>query len=150
MAQEYANIFTIEERKKIISQTIADLRKLKGMSQKEVAAVIGVTQATYSTYERGRTEPPAEIMVRLSYLFDCPVDILMQRDRQYRSASDIAKQMAECKEEFAELGKQLAESGKDAPGMSAMLDMMGKLADALTSYSQTDVAQKALDSTNQD
>lgn len=141
---KYPNIFTIEERKKIIAQTIKTLRISKNLSQKEVAAHIGVSQATFSAYERGRNEPPAEIIVRLSYLFDCPIDILMQRERKYRTPDDVVKQMAECKEQFAEFGKQLVENGMDSHDISSMLDMMGKLADALTSYSQTDTAHKAI------
>ena len=150
MAQEYANIFTIEERKKIISQTIADLRKLKGMSQKEVAAAIGVTQATYSTYERGRTEPPAEIIVRLSYLFDCPVDMIVQRDRQYRNAEELESQLAETGKELEEYQRRINEGGKDAADVSGMIDILGKLVTALTGYSQSDAARKALDITDTD
>ena len=141
---KYQNVFTIEERKKIIAQTIKALRSSKNLSQKEVAAQIGVSQATYSAYERGRNEPPAEIIVRLSYLFDCPIDILMQRERKYRNSDDVARQMTAYKEQFAELGKQMVENGLDSPDMASMLDMMGKLADALTTYSQTDIAQQAL------
>ena len=89
---EYNNLFTVEERKKIIAQSMGELRKSSGLSQKEAAAKIGISQATYSAYERGRNEPPAEILVRLSHLYKCPVDILVQRDRHYRDAKDILKQ----------------------------------------------------------
>ena len=58
----YNNLFTIEERKKIIAQAMRDLRKRSGKSQKQIAAKIGISQATYSAYERGRNEPPAEPM----------------------------------------------------------------------------------------
>lgn len=145
MNEEYTNIFTIEERKKIISQTMAELRKLKGMSQKEAAAAIGVTQATYSTYERGRTEPPAEILVRLSYLFDCSVDILVQRDRQYRNAEELESQLAIIGKELEEYQRQINEGGTDTTDVSGMINALGKLVTVLTGYSQTEAAQKALD-----
>lgn len=146
----YTNIFTIEERKKIIAQTIGELRRSKNLSQKEVAAQIEVSQATYSAYERGRNEPPAEIIVRLSYLFDCPVDMIVQRDRQYRNAEELESQLAEMGKELEEYQRRINEGGKDAADVSGMIDILGKLVTALTGYSQSDAAQKALDITDTD
>lgn len=136
--EKYNNLFTAEERKRIIAQTMGEMRKAKGLSQKEAAAVIGISQATYSAYERGRNEPPAEILVRLSYLFNCPVDILIQRDRLYRDASDALKQAEQYRAEMAQLEEALAENGGDNETAKALLALMGKVNDALT-----EVAQKA-------
>ena len=136
--EKYNNLFTAEERKRIIAQTMGEMRKAKGLSQKEAAAVIGISQATYSAYERGRNEPPAEILVRLSYLFNCPVDILIQRDRLYRDASDALKQAEQYRAEMAQLEEALAENGGDNETAKALLALMGKVNDALTQ-----VAQKA-------
>ena len=91
----YEYQFTTEERKKIIAQTLEEIRKSKGYSQKQIAAFIKVKPTTYNTYESGRTEPPAEILVRLSYLYRRPVDTLVQRDRLHRGALDIQKQLEE-------------------------------------------------------
>lgn len=143
--EKYTNIFTIEERKKIIAQTIGELRRSKNLSQKEVAAQIEVSQATYSAYERGRNEPPAEIIVRLSYLFDCPVDMIVQRDRQYRNAEELQSQLAVIGKELEEYQRQINEGGTDATDASGMINALGKLVTALTGYSQTEAAQKALD-----
>lgn len=131
MQSEYANIFTVEERKKIIAQAIGQLRKARGISQKEAAAIIGVTQATYSTYERGRTEPPAEILVRMSYLFNCPVDILVQKDRLYRDANEALKQAEQYRAEIAQLEAALGDKDGDNETAKALLELMGKLNDAL-------------------
>ena len=84
--------FSAEERKAMIASTLAQIRKVNGYSQKEVAGWIGISQATYSAYERGRNEPPAEILVRLSYLYGCKVDLLIQRDRldkEYKSIQEM-------------------------------------------------------------
>ncbi len=35
-------------------------------SQKEVAEAIGVSTQSYATYERGRNEAPAEVLIRLA------------------------------------------------------------------------------------
>lgn len=139
---KYNNLFTVEERKKIIAQTMGEMRKAKGLSQKEAAAVIGISQATYSAYERGRNEPPAEVLVRLSYLFNCPVDILIQRDRRFRDASDALKQAEQYRAEMAQLEAALAEQDGDNETAKALLTLMGKLTDTLAQTAQrTDIAK---------
>lgn len=143
---KYNNLFTLEERKKIIAQSIGELRKAKGLSQKEVAGEIGVSQATYSAYERGRNEPPAEILVRLSYLFNCPVDILVQRDRQYRDASDALKQAEQLQAQMLQLEEELAKNNGDNETAKAMMELMKKLGEALAQTAQRpDIATKMND-----
>lgn len=140
--EKYENVFTVEERKLIIAQAMRELRKGKGISQKEAAGEIGISQATYSAYERGRNEPPAEILVRLSYLFDCPVDILVQRDRLYRTAGDALKQAAQLRAEIAELEKALVESDNENETAKTMLELLSKLNEALIQTAQRpDIAQ---------
>lgn len=119
--------FTEDERKRMIGQTVASIRKGKNYSQKEVAAMLGVSQATYSTYERGRTEPPIEILVRLSYLFDCSVDILVQRDRLARTNEDAQKQIDELRRQLQECEEQMAANGGDNPMAQAFLESMNAL-----------------------
>ena len=137
----YNNLFTIEERKKIIAQTMRDLRKRSGKSQKQIAAKIGVSQATYSAYERGRNEPPAEMLVRLSYVFGCSIDLLVQKDRVYRDAKEALKQAAQCQGELEKIKTELAgmEGNEEA---KAMVDLLEKFSDILMQTVQdTDVAQ---------
>lgn len=119
--------FSEEERKRIIGQSITTIRKGKNYSQKEVAALLGISQATYSTYERGRTEPSAEILVRLSYLFECPVDILIQRDRLMRTQEDAQKQLDDLKRQLQEAEEQMAANGGDNPVAQAFLESLNKL-----------------------
>lgn len=133
---KYSNLFTTEERKLIIAQTMAELRKAKGLSQKEVAAQIGVSQATYSAYERGRNEPPAEVLVRLSYLFGCSLDILMQRERTYRTAADALKQAEQYRDQLAELKEELSKKEGDTELASAILELVGKLNEAVIQTAQ--------------
>lgn len=137
----YNNLFTVEERKAIVAQAMADLRKVKGLSQKEVAAAIGVSQATYSAYERGRNEPPIEIIVRLSYLFGCPVDILVQKDRLYRDAGDAVKQAEEIQAQIDQLQAEMLANGGDNETAKAMLELLEKLNGAFSQMaSRPDVA----------
>ncbi len=119
--------FTEDERKRMIGQTVSSIRKGKNYSQKEVASMLGISQATYSTYERGRTEPPAEVLVRLSFLFDCPVDVLVQRDRLARTNEDAQKQIDELKRQLQECEEQMAANGGDNPVAQAFLESMNAL-----------------------
>lgn len=140
----YDGSFTVEERKIMTAEMLKELRKVRKLSQKEIAAHLNVPATTYNTYESGRTEPPLEILVRLSFLYDTSLDVIVQRNRTYRTPRDLFKQMTECKDQIADLERELAESGKDASAISGLFDIMGKLADAMTLYSQTEAAQKGL------
>ena len=146
----YKGEFTIEQRKAMTAQALQELRKAKKLSQKEVAAHLNIPATTYNTYESGRTEPPIEILVRLSHLYGMPIDIIVQRDRTYGTAEDVGKQMAAFQEQLAELDKQMAEKGMDTPGVPEFMAVLNKLADAMTAYSQTEAAQKALSNPKQD
>ena len=123
--------FSVEERKRMVAQTMAELRKGKGISQKEAAALIGVSQATYSAYERGRNEPPLEMIVRLSYLFGCPVDWLIQRDRLFRTQRDAAKDIKELRRQMQEFEEHMEENGGDNPTARAFFDTLSHLAEQL-------------------
>lgn len=141
----YNGEFTIEERKAMTAQALQELRKAKKLSQKEVAGHLNIPATTYNTYESGRTEPPIEILVRLSHLYGMPIDIIVQRDRTYTTAEDIGRKMTAFKAELAELDKQISENGTGVPGITDFLNTLNKLADAMTAYSKTEAAQKALD-----
>jgi len=123
--------FSAEERKELISESLVQFRKREGYSQKEIASQIGVSQATYSAYERGRNEPPAEILVRLSYLYHCPLDVLVQRERTAKTRGDAQQQIDELKQQIAEFEKAQAEIPEGLKGLmgdlSALLGEVEKL-----------------------
>lgn len=56
---------------------IKDLREDKDMTQKELAKLLGITQATLSDYEVEKTEPKKDIWIKLASFFDVSVDYLM-------------------------------------------------------------------------
>ena len=140
----YNGEFTIEERKSMTAQVLQELRKAKKMSQKEVAAHLKIPATTYNTYESGRTEPPIEILVRLSFLYGMSIDFIVQRDRTYRTADDLSKQIAEYQEQLAELGQMAAEQGQDTEVVSELLSVMERFMGAFQDYSQTEAVKKAL------
>lgn len=55
-------------------------RKNKGMTQKEVADVLGVGQSTYKNYECGVREPNGDTIVALANLFNVTTDYLLGRE----------------------------------------------------------------------
>lgn len=140
----YNGEFTVEERKAMTAQALRELRKSKKLSQKEVAGELNIPATTYNTYESGRTEPPIEILVRLSHLYGVPVDFIVQRDRTFRTADDLTREIAKYSEQIAELDKVMAEGSVDNPLAVGLISMLGKLTEAMSSLSQTEAAQKAL------
>ena len=140
----YNGEFSIAERKAMTAYTLQELRKAKKFSQKEVAAHLKIPATTYNTYESGRTEPPIEILVRLSHLYGMPIDLIVQRDRTYRSTEDVSRQIAEYRAQLAEFDKQLQEQGPADPMILVMRETLERLANAMETYSQTEAMQKAL------
>jgi transcriptional regulator with XRE-family HTH domain len=56
---------------------VRELRKQKGIQQKELAIEIGVSNATVSDWEHGRKNPSGERLRKLAEFFDVePMDIL--------------------------------------------------------------------------
>ena len=123
--------FSVEDRKQFIAESMTALRKRNKMSQKEVAACIGVSQATYSAYERGRNEPPAEMLVRLSFLFKTPVDVIMQTDRTAKTREDTQAQIDDLKQQMAylqEIKDSIPEQMQGVMGeLGALLNQVEKL-----------------------
>lgn len=141
----YKGEFTVEQRKIMTAQALQELRKAQKLSQKEVAAYLNIPATTYNTYESGRTEPPIEILVRLSHLYSMPIDFIVQRDRTYGTADDVGRQMAEVKAVMQEINQQITENGPSDPNFQMVLDTLNKLADAMSAYVQTDSVKKALE-----
>ncbi len=56
---------------------LKEARKSAGLTQKEVAAVVGVNQNTYSYWENGKTRIDSESLAKLSKLFGVTTDFLL-------------------------------------------------------------------------
>ena len=138
----YGFQFTVEERKRVIAQILEEVRKSKGYTQKQVAAFIKVKPTTYSTYESGRTEPPAEILVRLSYLYQTSVDTLVQRNRLHRGALDIQKQLEEYQRQARLMEEQLTANIEDSSTAQSILEGMEKIIDEMRLLNQKRDNQK--------
>lgn len=59
---------------------IRELREEKGLTQKELAALIGNVQRNISNWENGSHEPDCESIVKLADVFGVSLDELFGRD----------------------------------------------------------------------
>ncbi len=66
----------MENIKKFVGERIKESRKLKGMTQKEVASILCMTQQQYSRFENGIFELDYTNLINISQLFDVSLDYL--------------------------------------------------------------------------
>ncbi len=59
------------------SSRLKELRKLRGLNQKTVGSILGLSDKTISAYENGRNTPNFETLVKISKLFKVSVDYLI-------------------------------------------------------------------------
>jgi transcriptional regulator with XRE-family HTH domain len=65
-----------------IGQNIKELRKQKGLQQKEVATEVGLTQSNYNKIENDHRQPSIDVLTALARIFDVTVDQLLNpRDK---------------------------------------------------------------------
>lgn len=63
--------------KKAVNQILLDLREKHNLKQKDVAAILGVSQQTYSNYERGIREIPTCYLKALAEFYHTSMDYMM-------------------------------------------------------------------------
>jgi len=63
-----------------INANIRHLRKEKGLTQEELASKIGIKRSLVGAYEEHRAEPRIATIQKLSYLFQIPLDTLINAD----------------------------------------------------------------------
>ena len=60
-------------------ENIRSLRIDRGLTQKEVAKILGISQNTYSQYEIGVLNYPVDAIVKLADFYDVSTDYLLGR-----------------------------------------------------------------------
>lgn len=60
-------------------QRLKDLRDDEDMKQKEVAAVLGISQTVYSRYERGFQTIPVQHLLTLADFYNVSTDFILGR-----------------------------------------------------------------------
>jgi len=58
---------------------LLELRNEKGLTQRQLAKVLNISQGTYNNWENGNTEPSIEQIIKLADYFDVTTDLLLGR-----------------------------------------------------------------------
>lgn len=66
-------------QKERISKRLTEIRMANKLTRAEYAERIGVNIFTYASYEKGRSEPPNAVLVRLANAFDLSLDYICCR-----------------------------------------------------------------------
>ncbi len=114
---------------KVFSETLKELRQAAGYTQKQIYEMIGVPQSTFSSWETGKAEPSADILLRLCDIYGVS-DILAAFGYDgYNSDGTIRLNMNEC--DLIEKYRVLDEHGKEI--VDIVLDKEYSRSAALTS-----------------
>ena len=57
---------------------LRELRKEKGLTQKQVAILLNVVESCYANWEQGRTEPSISMLKALCNIFEISADELLE------------------------------------------------------------------------
>ena len=77
-----------------VAHNIQHLRRVKGLSQEELADNLKIKKSRLGSYEEGRSDPPLDILLQLSTYFRLPIDALVRYDLSKAGAKsfiDIGK-----------------------------------------------------------
>ena len=58
---------------------LKEIRESKGLTQKEVAEIIGYSEISYAIYENGKRAPDISTLCKLAEYFNVTVDYLIGR-----------------------------------------------------------------------
>ncbi len=62
---------------KLFCENLKTIRKVKGLSQKQVAQKLGVVESCYANWEQGRTEPSISMLRKICEIFVINIDELI-------------------------------------------------------------------------
>lgn len=56
---------------------IRDLREDRDLTQRQVAAMLGMSQTGYSKYETGENDIPTQVLIKLAKFYDTTTDYIL-------------------------------------------------------------------------
>lgn len=62
----------------IFANNLKSLRIDNDYSQNDIASKLGINRSRYSNYENGISEPPLDILIKISNFFNCTIDDLLK------------------------------------------------------------------------
>ena len=76
---------------KDIGNRIAELRKLRGLNQDELAELATLSRISIARYETGKIEPGAQALGRIAAALEVPTDVLLGREENPIPETTIAQ-----------------------------------------------------------
>ncbi len=73
----------------MLKDNIKTLRKNKGLSQEELSIKLNVVRQTISKWETGLSVPDAEMLVKISELFEVPVSEILGENIEEKETNDL-------------------------------------------------------------
>ena len=73
-----------------LGERLTEQRLLRKLSQKDVAASVGVSVSVISNYERGERTPSVETLMALAGLYRCSVDYLLGLEKAAGVSIDVS------------------------------------------------------------
>ncbi len=78
-SKKYTNLYNLDMERTFQNNKIAELRKMQGISQRQLAEGVGTSQANVSRWEKGLNEPSVLECWKMADFFDVSIDILCGR-----------------------------------------------------------------------
>lgn len=73
----------------ILSENIRYLRSQTGTSQQKTADALLITRGRYAKYEDGASEPPVELLIKISRYFHVSIDLMVSADLRKISLKEL-------------------------------------------------------------
>ena len=70
---------------------LLELRQEKGLTQRQVAKALFVSQGTYNNWENGRTQPSIEQLIALSDFFGESIDYIVGNSKEFPPKNEEKK-----------------------------------------------------------
>ncbi|MDE5943451.1 MAG: helix-turn-helix domain-containing protein [Clostridia bacterium] len=90
---------------------IKQLRNEANLSQRALAAKINCSQKSVDLWEKGITEPKADIIVALANVFECTCDYLLEREDDLGSVN-VMRELSESEKEILGIFDKLDKKGQ--------------------------------------
>ena len=73
----------------MLAENLVMLRDAKGMTQEQVAEVIGISRQSYAKWEQGETVPDIDKCARLAAFYGVKIDEMCIRDSPYTKRQEM-------------------------------------------------------------
>ena len=77
--------------RKVFAERLLALREERELTQKELGALVGYTDAAIGNWERAKRLPDPETLAKIADIFDVTTDYLLGRDRERPEKKDKIK-----------------------------------------------------------